>query len=174
MPTKHTNHAKINPSHSLLFWRPPRFNFYKFDFKDGVAPNSSLRIINRRERREGARLFIDPVLPGEFFRQMRRDEFTKLMQGAAVVFRRRYVFHTADSLVGIRRRPPFFNPARKGVSPHPVGWLCSRLEHGSRTRSIACSDFRDFRKLRVPGQSLPAGTVHRDLIKPHFRDGGKR
>ena len=73
--------------------------------------------------REGARLFIDPVLPGEFFRQMRRDEFTKLMQGAAVVFRRRYVFHTADSLVGIRRRPPFFNPARKGVSPHPVGCL---------------------------------------------------
>ena len=64
-----------------------------------------------------------PYSPGEFFRQMRRDEFTKLMQGAAVVFRRRYVFHTADSLVGIRRRPPFFNPARKGVSPHPVGWL---------------------------------------------------
>ena len=59
--------------------------------------------------REGARLFIDPVLPGEFFRQMRPDEFTKLMQGAAVVFGRRYVFHTADSLVGIRRRPPFLS-----------------------------------------------------------------
>ena len=85
--------------------------------------------------REGARLFIDPVLPGEFFRQMRPDEFTKLMQGAAVVFGRRYVFHTADSLVGIRRRPPFFNPARKGVSPHPVGWLwiyntCSSVSLG--------------------------------------------
>ena len=40
---------------------------------------------------EGARLFIDPVPPRQFFRQMRRDKFTKLMQGAAVVFGRRRI-----------------------------------------------------------------------------------
>ncbi len=59
--------------------------------------------------REGARLFIDPVLTGQFFRQMRRDKFTKLMQCAAIVFGRRWFFHTADSLVGICRRPPFLS-----------------------------------------------------------------
>ena len=70
--------------------------------------------------REGARLFIDPVLPRQFFRQMRRDKFTKLMQRAAVMFGRRYVFHTADSLVGIRRRPPFFNPPER--ESHHILW----------------------------------------------------
>jgi len=59
-------------------------------------------------RSVGARLFVHAMLARKFFRQVRRDEFTKLMQCAAVVFGRRYCFHTSDSLVGIRRRPPFF------------------------------------------------------------------
>ena len=68
---------------------------------DGMGQLRKEQTAHMTPWREGARLFIDPVLPGEFFRQMRPDEFTKLMQGAAVVFGRRYVFHAADSLVGI-------------------------------------------------------------------------
>jgi hypothetical protein len=57
--------------------------------------------------RKRTRPFIDPVLAGQFLRQVRRDKFTKLMQCVRVILGRRYVYHTADSLVGIRRRPPF-------------------------------------------------------------------
>jgi hypothetical protein len=52
---------------------------------------------------------------------MRRDKFTKLMQCAAVVLGRRYFFHTSDSLVGIRRRPPFLTGLFKSLQLHPVG-----------------------------------------------------
>ena len=72
-------------------------------------------------RRKGASLFIDPVFLGEFLRQVRRDKFTKLMQCVRVVLGRRFCFHTLDSLVGIRRRPPFFNRAYQGLQLHPVG-----------------------------------------------------
>ena len=72
-------------------------------------------------RREGPRLLVHPVFTGEFFGLMRRDKFTKLMQCAAVVLGRRYVFHQPDSLVGIRRRPPFLNGLIQGLQLHPVG-----------------------------------------------------
>jgi len=71
--------------------------------------------------REGPGLLVDPVFAGEFFRLVRRDKFTKLMQCAAVVLGRRYVFHTLDSLVGIQRRPPFLTGLIKGLQLHPVG-----------------------------------------------------
>ncbi len=58
-------------------------------------------------RRKSTGLFIDPVFTGQFLRQVRRDKFTKLMQCVGVMLGRRKVFHTTDSLVGIRRRPPF-------------------------------------------------------------------
>ena len=70
--------------------------------------------------RKSARLFIDPVFAGQFLRQMRRDKFTKLMQCVRIVLGRRYVFHTSDSLVGIHRRPLFFNWVRTGLQLHPV------------------------------------------------------
>lgn len=70
---------------------------------------------------KGTRLLVDPVLAGQFLRQMRRDKFTKLMQCVRVMLGRRYCFHTPDSLVGIRRRPPFFNWVYKGLQLHPVG-----------------------------------------------------
>lgn len=63
---------------------------------------------------EGAGLFVHAMLAGKFFRQVRRDEFTKLMQCAAVVLGRRYLFHAMDSLVGIRRRPPFLSELTQG------------------------------------------------------------
>ena len=71
--------------------------------------------------RKSARLLIDPVLAGQFLRHMRRDKFTKLMQCVRVMFGRRYVFHTSDSLVGIRRRPPFFNWVHTALQLHPMG-----------------------------------------------------
>lgn len=83
---------------------------------DHVAPRS-----------EGAGLFVHPILAGEFFREVRRYEFTKLMQCAAVVRGRRYVFHLSDSLVGtersdtiIRRRPPFLSALRQRPQLNPM------------------------------------------------------
>ena len=70
---------------------------------------------------EGAGLFIHAMLAGEFFRQVRRDEFTKLMQCAAVVLGRRYGFHASDSLVGIRRRPPFLSELTQSSQLNPMG-----------------------------------------------------
>ena len=78
-----------------------------------VQPN---RVSQLREQKthhvapwgERPSLLVHAMLAGKFFRQMRRDKFTKLMQCAAVMFGRRYLFHASDSLVGIRRRPPFF------------------------------------------------------------------
>ena len=71
-------------------------------------------------RREGACLLVHPVLTGKFFRQMRRDEFAKLMQCAAVVLGRRGCFHSLDSLVGIPRRPTLFF-ASNNPQLHPMG-----------------------------------------------------
>ena len=70
---------------------------------DGMGQLRKEQTDHMTPRCEGARLFIDPVTAGQFFCQMPPDKFTKLMQCAAVVFGRRRVFHTADSLVGIRR-----------------------------------------------------------------------
>lgn len=72
-------------------------------------------------RRKGSSLFVYTMLLRKFCRQMRRDEFTKLMQCAAVMLGRRYVFHTSDSLVGIRRRPPLLSELKHGSQLHPVG-----------------------------------------------------
>ena len=77
---------------------------------DHVAPRS-----------EGAGLFVHAMLAGKFFRQVRRDEFTKLMQCAAVMLGRRYCFHALDSLVGIRRRPPFLSVLNQSSQLHPMG-----------------------------------------------------
>jgi hypothetical protein len=52
---------------------------------------------------------------------VRRDEFAKLMQCAAVVLGRRYGFHASDSLVGIRRRPPFLFELKQSSQLNPVG-----------------------------------------------------
>jgi hypothetical protein len=52
---------------------------------------------------------------------MRRDKFTKLMQCVRVMLGRRFVNHTLDSLVGIRRRPPFLTRLFKGLQLHPMG-----------------------------------------------------
>ena len=70
---------------------------------------------------EGAGLFVHAMLAGKFFRQVRRDEFAKLMQCAAVVLGRRYGFHASDSLVGIRRRPPFLFELKQSSQLNPVG-----------------------------------------------------
>jgi hypothetical protein len=70
---------------------------------------------------EGAGLFVHAMLAGKFFRQVRRDEFAKLMQCAAVVLGRRYGFHASDSLVGIRRRPPFLSELKQSSQLNPVG-----------------------------------------------------
>ena len=64
---------------------------------------------NMAPRGESPSSLVYSMLVGKFFRQMRRDEFTKLMQCAAVMFGRRDCFHSSDSLVGIRRRPPFLS-----------------------------------------------------------------
>lgn len=72
-------------------------------------------------RRKGSSLFVYTMLLRKFCRQMRRDEFTKLMQCAAVMLGRRYVFHASDSLVGIRRRPPLLSELRQDSKLHPVG-----------------------------------------------------
>jgi hypothetical protein len=72
-------------------------------------------------RCEGPRLLVDPMFTGEFFGYMRRDKFANLMQCAAVVFGRRYVFHQPDSLVGIQRRPPFLTRFFKSLQLHPMG-----------------------------------------------------
>ena len=67
-------------------------------------------------RGEGTGFFVHAMLVRKFLRQVRRDEFTKLMQCAAVVLGRRYCFHALDSLVGIRRRPPFFSSLNDGLN----------------------------------------------------------
>jgi hypothetical protein len=54
-------------------------------------------------------------------RQLRRDQFTKLMQCVRVMLGRRDFFHSSDSLVGIRRRPPSLSGLNKGLQLHPVG-----------------------------------------------------
>ena len=72
-------------------------------------------------RSEGAGLLVHAMLARKFFRQVRRDEFTNLMQCAAIVFGRRYLFHAMDSLVGIRRRPPFLSELKTSSQLHPVG-----------------------------------------------------
>ena len=90
--------GRMMPQGVAVVVKPDRMGQLRKEQTDHMTP-----------RREGARLFIDLVTAVQFFRQMRRDKFTKLMQCAAVVFGRRRVFHTADSLVGIRRRPPFLS-----------------------------------------------------------------
>jgi hypothetical protein len=72
-------------------------------------------------RGEGPSPLVHTVLAGKFFRHVRRDKFTKLMQCAAVVLGRRYCFHALDSLVGIQRRPPFFSHLNNNLQLHPVG-----------------------------------------------------
>jgi len=76
---------------------------------------------NVTPRREGAGLLVYAMLARKFLRQVRRDEFAKLMQCAAVVFGRRYLFHASDSLVGIRRRPPYSSGLDLSTKPHPMG-----------------------------------------------------
>ena len=65
--------------------------------------------------------FVYAMLAGKFVLQMRRDKFTKLMQCAAVMFGRRYLFHASDSLVGIRHRHPFLSELKQVAQQHPVG-----------------------------------------------------
>lgn len=72
-------------------------------------------------RGEGTGFFVHAMLVRKFLRQVRRDEFTKLMQCAAVVLGRRYGFHASDSLVGIRRRPPFLSELKQSSQLNPVG-----------------------------------------------------
>lgn len=72
-------------------------------------------------RRKGPSFSVHTVLLRKFCRQVGRDEFTKLMQCAAVMLGRRYFFHTSDSLVGIRRRPPLLSLLNKSSQAHPVG-----------------------------------------------------
>ncbi len=78
-----------------------------------VQPNCMSELSEKKThhmtpRSKGSGSFVHTVFLRKFCRQVRRDEFTKLMQCAAIVLGRRYVFHAADSLVGIRRRPPFY------------------------------------------------------------------
>jgi len=72
-------------------------------------------------RGEGTGFFVHAMLVRKFLRQVRRDEFTKLMQCAAVVLGRRYCFHALDSLVGIRRRPPFLSELKQSSQLYPMG-----------------------------------------------------
>ena len=113
-------------------WRNRTTDRSKFG---GVAPEAVADIVQPNRVRqlrkqktdhvapwsEGAGLFIHAMLAGEFFRQVRRDEFTKLMQCAAVVLGRRYCFHALDSLVGIRRRPPFLSELKQSSQLYPMG-----------------------------------------------------
>ena len=85
--------------------QPNRVGQLRKQKTDHVAPRS-----------KGAGLFVHAMLVRKFLRQVRRDEFTKLMQCAAVVLGRRYCFHALDSLVGIRRRPPFFPSSNNGIN----------------------------------------------------------
>ena len=88
---------------------------------DGMAKLRKKQTHHMTPRRKCTRLFIDPVLAGQFLRQVRRDKFTKLMQCVRVMLGRRWFFHIADSLVGIRRRPLFFNQVPMGLQLHPMG-----------------------------------------------------
>lgn len=88
---------------------------------DGMGQLREKQTHDMAPRRKSTSPFIDPILTGQFFGQMRRDKFTKLMQCAGVVLGRRNCFHTSDSLVGIRRRPPFFNPEKTTLQLHPMG-----------------------------------------------------
>ena len=78
---------------------------------DGMGQLRKEQTDHMTPRCEGARLFIDPVTASQFFCQMRRDKFTKLMQCAAVLFGRNPLPST------------FFIPVREAVSLHPVGRL---------------------------------------------------
>lgn len=99
-PTDRSKLASVVSKAVADIVQPNRVRQLRKQKTDNVAPRS-----------EGAGLLVHAMLAGKFFRQVRRDEFTKLMQCAAVVLGRRYFFHTSDSLVGIRRRPTFFIPA---------------------------------------------------------------
>ena len=72
-------------------------------------------------RRKSPSLLVHIMFLRKFCCQMGRDEFTKLMQCAAVVLGRRYLFHASDSLVGIRRRPPLLSLLNQSSQLHPVG-----------------------------------------------------
>ena len=93
---------------------------------DIVQPNRVRQLRKQKTdhmapRSEGAGLLVHAMLARKFFRQVRRDEFTKLMQCAAVVLGRRYLFHAMDSLVGIRRRPPFLSELKQSSQLYPMG-----------------------------------------------------
>ncbi len=88
---------------------------------DGMGQLSKKKADHVAPGRKSPGLLVYSVLAGKFFRQMRRNQFTELMQCAAVVFGRRYGFHTSDSLVGIRRRPPYFSRLMQSLQLHPVG-----------------------------------------------------
>jgi len=59
-----------------------------------------------------AALRIHAVFASKIAHQMGRNEIAQLMQHRKIVFGRFWFFHQADSLVGIRRRPPFFNSSQ--------------------------------------------------------------
>ena len=93
---------------------------------DIVQPNRMSELSEKKThhvttRRKGSGLLVHTVLLRKFCRQMRGDEFTKLMQCAAVMLGRRYFFHTSDSLVAIRRRPPLLSELNQGSPLPPVG-----------------------------------------------------
>lgn len=113
------------------WWHRPA-NGYKFcpmvakAITDIVQPNRMSQLSEKKThyvtpRSEGSSSFVHSVLLRKFCRQVRRDEFTKLMQCAAVMLGRRYLFHTSDSLVGIRRRPPLLAEIKQSSQLHPVG-----------------------------------------------------
>lgn len=90
--------------------QPNRVRQLRKQKTDHVAPRS-----------ESAGLLVHAMLVGKFLRQVRRDEIAKLMQCAAIVLGRRYCFHALDSLVGIRRRPPFSSEPKPSFRLIPMG-----------------------------------------------------
>ena len=87
---------------------------------DGMGQLRKEQTDHMTPRCEGARLFIDPVTAGQFFRQMRRDKFTKLM---ALLF---------SSCGFFGRNPPpatFFYPVRKGSLTTSCGTTVIKNKH---------------------------------------------
>ena len=83
---------------------------------DIVQPNrmgdlSKKKTHNMTPRSKSSGLLVHTVLLRKVCCQMRRDEFTKLMQCAAIVLGRRYVFHAADSLVSESGADQLFYPS---------------------------------------------------------------
>ena len=124
--------ALLRMRERVAAWRHRATNGYKFcpmvakAITDIVQPNrmSELReqkTHNVTPRRKGSGLLVHTVLLRKFCSQMRRDKFTKLMQCAAVVLGRRYIFHTSDSLVGIPRQTPLLSELKESSQLHPVG-----------------------------------------------------